>query len=48
MVILETNPLRLSHEWDEADRKTRTWSLKATVKIFSDENEHNNYQNGKN
>ena len=34
----------LESEWDEAD-ENEDWSLKATVKIFSNEQEYNDYQN---
>ena len=40
----ETDPLLLSTEWQEADDE-KPWSRKATVKIFSNEEEYNEYQN---
>ena len=42
-VLSETNPIKLGTEWKEADGKD-TWSRKATVKIFNDEEEYKNYQ----
>ena len=40
----ETNPLELNSEWKEAS-PDKKWSRKATIKIFNDENEYNEYQN---
>ena len=40
----ETNPLLLDTEWAEAGDEN-CWSRKATIKIFSNEEDYNNYLN---
>ena len=53
-ILLETNPLLLDTEWDEAKWKDNkgtddeNWPYSATVKIFSSEDQYRNYQNGQN
>ena len=59
-ILLETNPLLLDTEWEEAELKDNEgtdedqmdeddgWIYRATVKIFSSEDEYRNYQNGQN
>ena len=40
----ETNPLLLRKDWQESD-DNNGWSRKATVKIFANEEQYNNFRN---
>ena len=42
--LIVTNPLLLTTEWKESGGEPR-WSRKATVKIFNNEEEYNEYRN---
>ena len=42
---LENNPLLLNTQWEETGNDYKTWSGKATVKIFNNVEEYNRYQN---
>jgi len=41
---LEKNPLLLDTKWEESSDLQETWSGKATVKIFNNEEEFKQYQ----
>ena len=43
IIFKETNPLLLDSDWKEGDGGK--WSRKATIKIFDNEAEYNQYQN---
>ena len=42
---LGKNPLLLDTQWEETSDDYKTWSRKATVKIFKNEEEYNQYRN---
>ena len=42
---LELNPLSLNTIWEQSDSDRKTLSRKATVKIFNNEEEYNEYIN---